>query len=132
MPNSGAGSPSNKSRTSPALGPPAFPHRISSSEDPIAVISHHLQDSTHIASNVFTAGITYRAVTLEASGFHGREPAENKWALNSGGIDSLSTRLTITPTPRWSGQFSIRRINQREFTHPLQPSLRTTSSLMYF
>src|SRR6266850_2328603 len=98
-------------RGEPALGPPAFPHRISSSEDPIAVISHHLQDSTHIASNVFTAGITCRAITLEASGFHGREPGENKWALNSGGIDSLSTRLTITPTPRWSGQFSIGRIN---------------------
>jgi hypothetical protein len=118
-------------RGEPALGPPAFPHRISSSEDPIAVISHHLQDSTHIASNVFTAGVTYRAITLEASGFHGREPAENKWALNSGGIDSLSTRLTITPTPRWTGQFSIGRINQREFTHPLRPSLRTTASLMY-
>jgi hypothetical protein len=118
-------------RGEPALGPPAFPHRISSSEDPIAVISHHLQDSTHIASNVFTAGITYRAVTLEASGFHGREPGENKFALNSGGIDSLSTRLTITPTSRWSGQFSIGRINQREATHPLRPSLRTTASLMY-
>ena len=90
-------------RGEPALGPPAFPHRISSSENPVAVISHHLQDSTHIASNVFTAGITYRAITLEASGFHGREPGENKWALNSGGIDSFSTRLTITPTSRWSG-----------------------------
>jgi hypothetical protein len=118
-------------RGEPALGPPAFPHRISSSEDPVAVISHHLQDSTHIASNVVTAGITYGPVTLEASGFHGREPGENKWALNSGGIDSLSTRLTITPTPRWSGQFSIGRINQREATHPLRPSLRTTASLMY-
>ncbi len=118
-------------RGEPALGPPAFPHRLSASEDPVAVISHHLQDSTHIASNVFTAGVTHGPVTLEASGFHGREPGENKWALDSGGIDSFSTRLTITPTSRWSGQFSIGRINRREVTHPLRPSLRTTASLMY-
>jgi hypothetical protein len=118
-------------RGEPALGPPAFPHRISSSEDPVAVISHHLQDSTHIASNVATVGITHGPVTLEVSGFHGKEPGENRWALDSGAIDSLSTRLTITPTSRWSGQFSIGRINKREFTHPLRPSLRTTASIMY-
>src|SRR5207249_362343 len=46
-------------------------------------------------------------------------------------IDSLSTRLTITPATRWSGQFSIGRINHREATHPLRPSLRTTASLTY-
>jgi hypothetical protein len=118
-------------RGEPALGPPAFPHRISSSEDPVAVISHHLQDSTHIASNVFTAGITYRAFTWEVSGFHGREPGENRWALDDGGIDSFSTRLTITPTDRWSAQVSVGRINKREATHPLRPSLRSTASVMY-
>jgi hypothetical protein len=118
-------------RGEPALGPPAFPHRLSASEDPVAVISHHLQDSTHIASNVATVGITHGPVTLEASGFHGRETGENKWVLDSGGIDSFATRLTITPTARWSGQFSIGRINKREATHPLRPSLRTTASLMY-
>jgi hypothetical protein len=118
-------------RGEPALGPPAFPHRLSASEDPVAVISHHLQDSTHIASNVATVGITRGPVTLEASGFHGREPGENRWILDSGGIDSFSTRLTITPTQSWSGQFSIGRINKREATHPLRPSLRTTASIMY-
>ena len=118
-------------RGEPALGPTAFPHRISSSEDPMAVISHHLQDSTHIANNVATVGITYGPVTWEVSGFHGHEPGEDRWVLESGGIDSLSTRLTITPTSRWSGQFSIGRINHREATHPLRPSLRTTASLMY-
>lgn len=118
-------------RGEPALGPPAYPHRISSSEDPVAVISHHLQDSTHIASNVVTAGISYGPVTWEVSGFHGREPGENRWALSSGAIDSLSTRLTVTPTSRWSAQFSIGRINDREATHPRRPSLRTTASVMY-
>ena len=118
-------------RGEPALGPPAYPHRLSASEDPVAVISHHLQDSTHISSNVATVGITHGPVTFEASGFHGREPGENRWSLDSGGIDSFSTRLTITPTSRWSGQFSMGRINGREATHPLRPSLRTTTSVMY-
>ena len=63
-------------RGEPALGPPAYPHRSSASENPVAVISHHLQDSTHIATNVVTAGASYGPVTWEVSGFHGREPDE--------------------------------------------------------
>lgn len=34
----------------PAMGPTAYPHRASASEDPIAALGHHLQDSTHIAN----------------------------------------------------------------------------------
>ncbi len=118
-------------RGEPAIGPPSYPHRPSSSEDPIAVLGHHQEDSTHIADNVITAGITHGPVTLEASGFHGREPGENRWGLDKGNIDSFSSRITITPTNRWSGQFSIGRINQREQTHPLRPSFRQTASVMY-
>ncbi|HUB29308.1 MAG TPA: hypothetical protein VL967_06405, partial [Terracidiphilus sp.] len=40
----------------PALGPEAFPHRPSASEDPLAPLGHHLEDSTHIAWDVATAG----------------------------------------------------------------------------
>jgi len=118
-------------RGEPALGPPAYPHRPSASENPVAVISHHLQDATHIATNVVTAGITHGPVTWEVSGFHGREPDELRWGIEGGGIDSLSTRITLTPTNRWSGQFSIGRINHAEITHPLRPALRTTASLAY-
>jgi len=118
-------------RADPALGPPAFPHRLSASENPLAVISHHYQDSTHISSSVITAGITHGPVTLEASGFHGREPDEKRWGMEIGAINSFATRLTLNPTPRWSGQFSIGRINNREILHPLRDTLRTTASLMY-
>ena len=118
-------------RGEPALGPPSYPHRPSSSEDPIAVLGHHQQDSTHIADNVITAGITQGPVTFEVSGFHGREPGENRWGLDKGKIDSLSSRLTVTPTSRWSAQYSIGRINQREQLHPLRPSFRQTASIMY-
>jgi hypothetical protein len=118
-------------RGEPALGPPAYPHRPSASEDPVAVISHHMQDSSHIATNVATAGISYGPVTWEVSGFHGREPDEKRWGIEGGGIDSLSTRLSLAPTARWTGQFSIGRMNHLEATHPLRPVLRSTASVMY-
>jgi hypothetical protein len=118
-------------RGEPALGPPAYPHRSSASENPVAVISHHLQDSTHIATNVITAGASYGPITWEVSGFHGREPDELRWGIESGAPDSLSTRLTVSPTERWTGQFSIGRLNRFEATHPLRPALRTTASLQY-
>src|SRR5215467_151214 len=61
----------------PAMGPSAYAHRSSASEDPMATLGHHLQDSTHIANDVVTAGLTYKRVRMEASGFHGREPDEH-------------------------------------------------------
>lgn len=118
-------------RADPALGPPAFPHRLSASENPLAVISHHYQDSTHISSSVVTAGVTHGPVTWEVSGFHGREPDEKRWGMEIGAIDSFATRLTVNPTERWSGQVSVGRINNREALHPLRDTLRTTASLMY-
>jgi hypothetical protein len=118
-------------RGEPALGPTAFPHRISNSENPVAVLGHHEQDSTHIATNVVTAGITHRWVTLEASGFHGREPDEKRWGMEGGAIDSFAARLSVTPARRWSGQISVGRINNREATHPLRDTLRSTASVTY-
>ena len=75
----------------------AYPHRASASEDPIAALGHHLEDSTHISDDVVTVGLTHRIVRLEASGFHGREPEENRWTISAGPIDSWSTRLTVQP-----------------------------------
>jgi hypothetical protein len=118
-------------RGEPTLGPPAFPHRQSASENPVAVLSHHYQDSTHISSSVVSAGITAGRVTLEASGFHGREPDEHRWGMEQGAIDSFATRLTVAPTRRWIAQFSAGRINNREATHPDRDSFRTSASLGY-
>src|SRR5579864_3381075 len=61
----------------PALGPVAFPHRASAAELPEATLSHHWQDSTHIADNVATVAIKYKWVRLEGSGFYGTEPDEH-------------------------------------------------------
>jgi hypothetical protein len=114
----------------PALGPVAFPHRASAAELPEAPISHHLQDSTHISDDVVTVGITHKELRLEASGFHGAEPGENRWIIQQGRIDSWSTRLWYFPSKNWAAQVSVGRI-----THPeaLQPGdqIRSTASVSY-
>src|SRR3989441_4098553 len=46
----------------PAVGPAAFPHRPSAANDPLAPISHHWQDGTHITFGVLTAGVFTRNV----------------------------------------------------------------------
>jgi len=115
----------------PAMGPTAFPHRMSASEDPLAPLGHHLQDSTHIANDVVTVGLTYKRVRLEASGFHGREPDERRWNIDSGKMDSWSTRLTVSPFQNWSGQYSITRLKSPEELNPKEDILRMTASIMY-
>jgi len=115
----------------PAFGPPAFPHRASASEDPIAPLGHHFQDSTHIANEVITLGISHHNFRLEASGFHGREPDEYRWDIDSGKIDSWSTRLTVNPKQDWSFQYSIAQLHSPEALAPDEDVRRMTASLMY-
>jgi hypothetical protein len=115
----------------PSLGPEAYPHRVSASEDPLAALGHHLQDSTHISDDVVTLGLTYKIARAEVSGFHGREPDENRWTISTGAIDSWSTRLTLNPAPNWSGQYSIGRLHSPEQTSPAEDTLRMTASVMY-
>ncbi len=115
----------------PAMGPTAYPHRASASENPVAALGHHLQDSTHIADEVITAGFTYKNVRMEASGFHGREPDELRWNIDTGKIDSWSTRLTVNPGRNWSMQYSIAHLRSPEALHPEEDVRRMTASLMY-
>jgi hypothetical protein len=115
----------------PALGPTAYPHRASAAEDPVAALGHHQEDSTHIASDVVTAGLTYRIVRFEASGFHGREPGEDRWAMDQGKIDSWSTRVTFQPGKNWSGQYSYGRVTSPEALFAAENQERMTASVMY-
>ncbi|MBV9743073.1 MAG: hypothetical protein JO099_04870 [Acidobacteriia bacterium] len=114
----------------PALGPVAYPHRASAMELPQAPISHHWQDSTHIADDVVTVGIRHRRVKLEASGFYGSEPAENRWVIESGPINSWSTRLWFFPTKNWAAQVSFGRIAHPEALEPGDQT-RVTASVEY-
>lgn len=115
----------------PAMGPEGFPHRPSASEDPLAPLGHHLQDSTHISDDVITAGFAYKIARIEFSGFHGREPDEFRWDIDSGAVDSWSARLTLNPAPNWSGQFSIARLKSPEELFPNEDTLRMTASVSY-
>jgi hypothetical protein len=114
----------------PALGPVAFPHRASASETPQATLSHHLQDSTHIAGSVVTIGAQSGALGFGVSGFHGREPDEKRWDIDTGKIDSWSARLTFDPTPNWTAQISTGHLEHPEAAEAGNVQ-RTTASVSY-
>jgi hypothetical protein len=114
----------------PALGPVAFPHRASASETPQAPLGHHWQDSTHVAYDVVTAGVLYKKIRLEASGFYGTEPGENRWIIGYGPINSWSTRLWFLPGKNWAAQISVGRLARPERQTP-GDVVRSTASLEY-
>jgi hypothetical protein len=114
----------------PALGPIAYPHRASAMEIPEAPISHHWQDSTHISDEVVTVGISHKQFKLEASGFYGSEPGENRWIVQTGPINSWSTRLWFFPGKNWAAQVSNGRIAHPEALEP-GDQVRTTASIHY-
>ena len=115
----------------PAMGPTAYPHRASAAEDPVAPLGHHLEDSTHIADDVVTAGLAYRMARFEVSGFHGREPDEDRWNIDGGKLDSWSMRVTVNPARNWSAQYSIAHLAGPEAVRPAEDVRRMTASLMY-
>jgi hypothetical protein len=98
----------------PALGPVAFPHRISALSNPLAPIAHHWLDSTHIAFGVLTAGLFGRAWKLEGSVFNGREPDQERFDLDLDALDSYSGRVWFLPSPRWALQLSTGRLVEAE------------------
>ena len=115
----------------PAMGPSAYAHRASASENPVATLGHHLQDSTHIADDVVTGGLAYKNARIEVSGFHGREPDEFRWDIDSGAVDSWSTRLTVQPGQNWSAQYSFAHLASPEQLHPGDDVQRMTASVSY-
>lgn len=115
----------------PALGPPAFMHRYSGINIPVAPITHHWLDSTHITYGVLTAGAVVDRVKVEASAFRGREPDEDRWDIESPKLDSHSFRLSVNPTDRWALQVSYGRIHSPEQPEPDVNQDRTTASAIY-
>jgi hypothetical protein len=111
-----------------ALGPVAFPHRASAMEIPQAALSHHWQDATHIANNLVTGGVSWNKLRLEASGFRGREPDENRWDIDMGQMDSWSARMSVFPSRNWSAQVSGGRLKRPEQFH-LDDIDRVTASV---
>jgi hypothetical protein len=114
----------------PTLGPTAFMHRASASENPAAPLSHHLQDSSHISFGVFTTGFTYRWFKLEGSVFNGREPGENRYNFEANPWNSRSARFSFAPDNDWSLQISHGFLRNPEALEPGDVR-RTTASISH-
>ena len=115
----------------PALGPTAFPHRASAMVNPVAPISHHWLDSSHISFGVVTLGAAKGPWQLEGSAFNGREPDEDRWDIERPTIDSYAGRLSFNPGANWSLQVSQGYMASPEELHPGEALHRTTFSAQH-
>ena len=111
---------------SPAIGPTVFMHRASSEINPTAPLSHHNFDSTHVTHGVVTAGVTRGWFTFEASAFHGREPDEDRVAIEFGPIDSYAGRVWFR-RGAWEAQVSAAHLTQPDRTELSDHNLFTAS-----
>lgn len=98
----------------PALGPVAFPHRISAIPNPIAPISHHWLDASHITFGVLTGGVYGRQWKVEGSVFNGREPDEERYDFDFGALDSYSGRVWYLPNDNLALQVSAGHLTEAE------------------
>jgi YHS domain-containing protein len=118
----------------PALGPVAFPHRLSAMPNPLAPISHHWLDSTHVSFGVVTGGVYAARWKAEASVFNGREPDEHRTNLDLAPLDSFSGRLWFLPTSRLALQVSAGHLAEAEHGEASAPGGdvdRVTASATY-
>jgi YHS domain-containing protein len=98
----------------PALGPVAYPHRVSAMPNPLAPITHHWLDSTHVSFGVVTGGVYAKQWKLETSAFNGREPDENRKDFDFGALDSVSARAWFLPTTTVALQVSAGHLKGAE------------------
>lgn len=118
----------------PALGPTAFPHRVSAMPSPLAPITHHWLDATHISYGVLTGGVHGSRWKAEGSVFNGREPDEQRTNLDLGALDSWSARAWFLPSRRWALQVSGGRLTAAEANADGGPRIdqdRVTASATY-
>jgi len=115
----------------PAFGPPAFMHRQSTGDSPEPPISHHWLDSTHITFGVVTAGYIHGPWKIEASRFHGREPDESRYDIETGGLDSTAVRLSWNPTQELSLQGSWAHVKSPELLEPADNQTKWSLSAIY-
>lgn len=115
----------------PALGPAAFPHRVSAATNPLAPLGHHWLDSTHIAFGVLTAGAYTKRLKVEGSWFNAREPDEHRMDFDLRRPDSYTGRITLNPLENWSLQISYGHLREPEELEPGVDVRRYTASAMY-
>jgi hypothetical protein len=116
----------------PALGPPAYMHRVSAVDNPMTPLSHHWLDSTHIAFGVVTAGFVHDSWKVEVSQFTGREPDQFRFGFDKATFDSTAARLSWNPDPNWSLQVSAGWLKSPEVLEPLLNERRLTASATWY
>lgn len=115
----------------PAFGPPAFMHRMSAMDSPEAPITHHWLDSTHIVFGVATVGWAHGPFKVEASGFRGREPDEDRWDIERPELDSTAVRLSWNPSPEWALQASWADATSPEQLEPDEDVIKRSASAIH-
>lgn len=118
----------------PALGPAGFPHRLSALPNPIAPVTHHWLDASHITFGLVTTGLYQPRWKAEVSVFNGREPDARRANLDLAALDSVSARVSVMPTRRLALQISTGRLRDAEAEFPPQPRsslTRSTASATY-
>jgi YHS domain-containing protein len=102
--------------------------------NPLAPITHHWLDSTHITYGLVTGGVYGSRWKAEASVFNGREPDEERADFDFGALDSFSGRLWFLPTPKLTIQVSAGKLTeaeQEEDTGPRIDVSRISASLTH-
>jgi hypothetical protein len=94
-------------------------------------LAHHWLDSTHVTFGVVTAGYAFRQFKFEVSAFHGREPDQFRYNIETGRLDSASARVSWNPNDNWSLQVSQGYIHSPEELQPDVSQHRTTASAIY-
>ncbi len=115
----------------PALGPPTFMHRFSGMDDPVAPITHHWLDSTHITYGVITTGLVHDDWKIEGSVFNGREPDQFRWNFDPLRLNSYSGRISWNPNLYWALQASYGSIKSPEALEPAVSQHRITASATF-
>jgi len=118
----------------PALGPVAFMHRVSALPNPLAPMTHHWFDSTHVTYGVATGSVFSSKWKAEASLFNGREPDEDRTDFDFAAMDSWSARFWFLPTSHLAFQLSGGHLHEAEAGHdggPRRNVDRLTASATY-
>jgi hypothetical protein len=102
-------------------------HRQSVAEYPVAPLSHHTFDSTHVSFGVVTAALDRGPFVVEGSLFNGREPDDNRWDFDFGPLDSVSGRVWYRLNDRWEFQVSTGHLKHPEELDPSDIQRTTVS-----
>jgi hypothetical protein len=110
----------------PALGPVAYPHRLSAMPNLLAPITHHWLDATHITFGVLTGAVYANRWKAEASVFNGREPDEQRTGFDLAPLDSVSGRVSFLPNANLALQVSVGRLADAEPADDAGPGIDVT------